>query len=348
MKFHKLVAFPALALFVGCGGPEDDSTWIAESTTNLTSFGGTSFSGMTLSSSYNPYSSFYRVAVWNGREMKGESLERGGADNRGYRVDAADGRVKRNVSITLLDSVIRFEGQSVSELGGSVILTNGAQRVRITEGSGVFFADGVTPMGVSTYFVELDNNGAWLPLYRNADGSAIPTVALRGWWNTDPAAAGTAIGGEWRDDHRITFAARGYALAKCVELGYDHQFEAYHHTCVRMLRADYCGDGKTWTQDGTRLSIADQKGVQLRASEPPVAGDASKAWRFEAYWNEDGATCTNGQRIADFAPTCGNVSLASAKPRCASAADLTDSAADKVKTDKPLMLSEFVGATATP
>lgn len=339
MKFHQLVALPTIALFVGCGDPDEGSAWIAESNNSLISFTGTS-----LTSTFNALSSLYRVAVWNGREAKGESFERSGADGRGYRVDAADGRVKRNASMILRDSTIRFEGLSIAELGGSVILSSGAQRLRITDGGGVYFSDGVTPMGVSTYYVELDDNGVWVPLYRNAQGAAIPTVALRGWWNTSPAAVGTAAGGEWRDDQRITFAARGYALSKCVELGYDHQFESYHHACVRLLRADYCGDGNSWTLDGTRLSITDRKGVQGRVSDAPIPGDPSSVWKLEAYWNEQGATCTNGQRIANLSPTCGGAPLASAKPACSSDAVLEDSAT--TRTDRPLMLSEIVGVTA--
>lgn len=62
----------------------------------------------------------------------------------------------------------------------------------------------------------------------------------------------------------------------------------YHQACTRMLRADYCGDGKPWTLDGTLLDIFDYL-------EPPIQLREEK-WTFEARWQPTGAMCLSKQR----------------------------------------------------
>ena len=47
------------------------------------------------------------------------------------------------------------------------------------------------------------------------------------------------------------------------------------------MRADYCGNGKPHTRDGTRIELWDREGIQVDTSEPGLT--------FEAAWNEDGA-----------------------------------------------------------
>jgi hypothetical protein len=57
-----------------------------------------------------------------------------------------------------------------------------------------------------------------------------------------------------------------------------------------MLRADYCGDGSSWTVNGTPINLYDDLGIQ--------ADDA--AWAVDAEWTADGAVCTN--HIREFQP----------------------------------------------
>src|SRR5262249_8074375 len=103
------------------------------------------------------------------------------------------------------------------------------------------------------------------------------------------------------DPTRFTFACRGYALAKCAELGYKPwsrvgsvSLASYHQACTRMLRADYCGDGTPWTHDGTLISVFDGLGI---------GGDAASV-RVEAEWNADGAVCTNPGMSRKASPPC--------------------------------------------
>lgn len=105
----------------------------------------------------------------------------------------------------------------------------------------------------------------------------------------------------------ITWACEGASLAKCaLRLGYkpwERQQTArgavslatYHEACVRALRADYCGDGGSYTQPGTPVNIYDQIGVQR--------DDAT--WPVEADWNEGGALCVSQPRWSQLPPEPG-------------------------------------------
>jgi hypothetical protein len=80
-------------------------------------------------------------------------------------------------------------------------------------------------------------------------------------------------------DDKFTFGCRNQgAIAKCVEMGYKpyasgnavdtsgnarlQWMGALHQACVRMVRADYCGDGMPHTVDGTTIDIMDYLSVQ--------------------------------------------------------------------------------------
>jgi hypothetical protein len=118
-------------------------------------------------------------------------------------------------------------------------------------------------------------------------------IPVAGSW----AASGTLESGK---SDAITFACTSGAIAKCIRLGYKPWRERngvplapYHAACVRMVRADYCGNGRTHTQDGTRIDIWDPLGVQIRdqpRGEPEI---------FEAAWSPTGAAYLNVPRWSD-------------------------------------------------
>ena len=96
-------------------------------------------------------------------------------------------------------------------------------------------------------------------------------MPLSGTWNLGSGVVG---GGSWTNSSTtFTFGCRGAALAKCVELGYKPwkivngvSLRNHHQACVRMIRADYCGDGKPWTQDGTPINVYDSLNIQTDAA----------------------------------------------------------------------------------
>jgi hypothetical protein len=90
------------------------------------------------------------------------------------------------------------------------------------------------------------------------------------------------------------------AQGKCVRFGY-HPWERatnsgpmldYYNACIRMVRADYCGDGHPFTRDGTLIDVYDRIGVQRL--------DENLSLSFEAAWGTDGAICVAHTRIPDL------------------------------------------------
>ncbi len=88
------------------------------------------------------------------------------------------------------------------------------------------------------------------------------------------------------------------AEGKCVLMGYrpwestdDIPMKDLHRACVHMLRADYGGDDRPTTRNGTIIDIYDRFGIQ----NPERVGDM----QFEAAWGRDGAVCVAHPRIAE-------------------------------------------------
>lgn len=102
-------------------------------------------------------------------------------------------------------------------------------------------------------------------------------------------------------DGEITVSCVSGVVAKCVRWGYppweksaDGQSLApFHAACVRMARADYCGDGTPHTKQGTSIDNFDDLGIQKRGA----ADDPS--YVFEAGWSPQGAVCVAHTRWND-------------------------------------------------
>ncbi len=119
-----------------------------------------------------------------------------------------------------------------------------------------------------------------------------------------PDATGRRIGfplaldqsGE-KSGERFTLTCTAGAEAKCVRMGYGpwkalpdgRPMADTFHACIRLVRADYCGDGQASTQDGTVIDVYDAFGIQ----EP----DTDAALPFEAAWSRDGAVCVARTRV---------------------------------------------------
>jgi hypothetical protein len=138
--------------------------------------------------------------------------------------------------------------------------------------------------------VYANDSVGWQPVCTSG-GQGIP---LYGTWGAD--------GSRTDSDTVITFACPGGALAKCVNFGYAPWREVngtslapYHQACTRAVRADYCGDGTSYTQNGNIIDLYDAIGV---------LNDAA-AWTPEAEWSTGGATCMSGLATRATVPvTC--------------------------------------------
>lgn len=147
---------------------------------------------------------------------------------------------------------------------------------------------------VSLYSVSiLGADARWRPYcLPDADGrrAAIP---VQGSWN----AAGEP---EPTGDELVTFACTSGAIGKCIRFGYkpwkrrgDVALSPYHAACIRMVRADYCGDNRPHTVDGTQIDIWDDLGIQTREERP------GHPELFEAAWSPAGAAYLNVPRWSD-------------------------------------------------
>jgi hypothetical protein len=142
-----------------------------------------------------------------------------------------------------------------------------------------------------TFMAEDPATGAWRNLCSpDADGLAMG-FPLSGAWTTS--------GEHVASDQAFSLTCTSGALGKCVRMGYrpwqatpsGAPLRPYHQACVRMVRADYCGDGIGHTRNGTPINVYDRLGIQT--------ADAAAAMRFEAGWDADGAVCVRHMRVAE-------------------------------------------------
>ncbi len=153
------------------------------------------------------------------------------------------------------------------------------------------------PYGCWTYYTCWESQAAEsFPLCNSSDDDGLynQAIPVAGKWNdcVGPGCGGKTPGTE---STNFSLACRDDgALAKCTErFGYkpwedpfDPVAAPLHESCVRMVRADDCGDGQAHTYTGTWIDAYDQAGVQ----------QSTTSWGNEGVWNPDGAFCViNGR-----------------------------------------------------
>jgi hypothetical protein len=129
-------------------------------------------------------------------------------------------------------------------------------------------------------------DGQWYPLCTKPGGAPTNAIALEHRWDYRQGVAGG--GSKVYDTTAFTFACEGAALAKCVRFGYapwrsvnGQSLADHHQACTRMVRADFCGDGTSYTQDGNWVNLYDSLSLQVD----------TELWSREAAWNTSGAQC---------------------------------------------------------
>jgi hypothetical protein len=176
---------------------------------------------------------------------------------------------------------------------------------------------------VFRYTVSYQTTDGWLPLCGSSESGPVQAIALQGRWDYGQGETG---GAHVDDPSVFTFACVDHSLGKCVEMGYKPwqralackhgggcertTLAAAHQACTRMLRADYCGDGTSYTVEGTEVNAYDVFGVRTDAL----------AWASEAEWGPGGATCVARERLANGpVPPCLETL---ARPACGQAGEL--------------------------
>ena len=175
------------------------------------------------------------------------------------------------------------------------------------------WAAGAPP--VATYALLYPDLGSLLGLRNVCNGDLLDTLAT----------AATVLGGETYDlasktvqpdrARWLTIACAGSAAAKLRLLGYGPQSDfdgegnpatvAQRQATLKMITADYCGTGESYTQNGTPLLWENADGTV----QPTGSAGAR-----EAVWSADGALCLDATRIAGAAVGCALPSCASVGP----------------------------------
>ncbi len=204
---------------------------------------------------------------FNGIALNGENLE-------GLR--RKDGAVNELVAMTEEGQVVGGEALVGAKLEG--ILSSGAS-IELTVSA---FERGRDGLGLAHYTLTHEGQS----ICEDADDKGI---FLPGVWDESGARRDRADANA--SEIAVTYSCMKGVIAKCVAWGYVPWTVGVdlHQTCTRMARADYCGNGVSWTKDDTLIDVFDTRGIQV-----PTAGDASFA--FEAGWGTQGAVCVNRTR----------------------------------------------------
>lgn len=152
----------------------------------------------------------------------------------------------------------------------------------------------------TAYSVELERGGTRFNACRDGE-EAFPVL---GYWDE----RGTYV----RDGNVFSFACTRKDVALCIRAGYSDEAEQHpagelFEACTRMARADYCGDGQSYTRDGSFVTIWDTQGVVEAEHREPLT--------FEAAWARDGVVCMARPRWS--------FELLGATPRCAAEGRMT-------------------------
>jgi hypothetical protein len=177
--------------------------------------------------------------------------------------------------------------------------------------------------------------------------------ARKQWVNAcrDPNDVAFPIPGYWnekadydRDKNLFSFACLQRDVAKCLRHGYLNDANVHgdqvklFEACTRMMRADYCGDGNSYTQDGTIVAIGDNRDIPVPSNIVPLS--------FEAAWRPDGIACyehtrwpipgLRSARNSNVPPVCLDAKRPDKmKPQCE-----TSEQAEKMFPDKVLLFAQ--------
>lgn len=136
-----------------------------------------------------------------------------------------------------------------------------------------------------------DGQSGWSRFCRPGPDGIAMAFPLAGTWTRQ---------GRHEDKPTFILTCTAGAIGKCVRFGYKPwkttpegvSLWASHEACTRMVRADYCGDGRSWTKDGTPIDLYDRLRIQTE--------DHNDGMQFEAAWGVDGAHCVSHTRIPEL------------------------------------------------
>ncbi|MBL9102980.1 MAG: hypothetical protein JNL82_18695 [Myxococcales bacterium] len=188
-----------------------------------------------------------------------------------------------------------FVGATMSLVAGSTEYTLRFDEIYENPGqpgSGVWF---------HKVYIREGEDGDWQSLCYDNLGQPTDSVLLKNAWDY-------TTGARIDNPSAMTIACRHAVLAKCVEWGYipwqtatmcdengqncaPTSLADHHQACTRMARADYCGNGHSYTFNGTPIDVYDALTPRLQTS----SSTGLTGWGVEAEWGPDGANCVGDE-----------------------------------------------------
>jgi hypothetical protein len=294
MGWRVLQALAAVVV-MGCGSEGWEAPAPESSSDGRVTNFGANLNGSNLNGS-NLNGSNLNGSNLNGANLNGSNLNGSALDGMLVSVDYAGAR--RGAKGAALDGVWLKGSMLQGALGRQTLSGFDFTGVQLTGnlGSGQQVAlrvDGVqqgsgADADVWSYRVSYLNpsDERWYPICHTAEGAPAGAIPVQGRWDYRQGVPG---GGARLDDAAaFTFGCEGAAIAKCVRFGYKPwasvkgvSLAEHHQACTRLVRADYCGDGTSYTVDGQWVNLYDAAGVQ----------EDTEHWLSEAEWDADGARC---------------------------------------------------------
>lgn len=239
----------------------------------------------------------------NGRPKDGKQIN--GILATGRRADGRpvygkfDTNVSNNepISLTFIDTAsgVTYKGPDLVGIETTGQLLDGSTRqIRFKA------YDGVTVPATNLYLVEYVDSGESVCGVR--EGQPIWAAIL-------PQIFDENTGNELASDPtKDTFSCRFGAIQRCQEMYYVkngigveskagtskiRNLDDYHAACIKMLRADYCGDGNAHTFDGTLVDFYDHL---VNSNQARTGTSGQDGFYLESEWDIDGAHCLNATR----------------------------------------------------
>ena len=140
--------------------------------------------------------------------------------------------------------------------------------------------------------------------YTGGGTTAIQAVFVPGTFDTHWGAQGNGGRTSSSSSSLFTIACRGVgAIAKCVDFGYkpwlSSRNDQLHQSCVRMVRADYCGDGSSFTRDGQTINVEDANVITADADIQTVTTNPTNM-AFDGAWTPAGAQLIGQRQSRSF------------------------------------------------
>lgn len=236
--------------------------------------------------------------VPNGKNFNGKNFN--GKNFNGKNFNGVTAQAQSAESGPTLVAIDVEDGQPMSGAG----FIGAEMQGRLSDGTTatvrVHAFDNTTVPGMDLFLVKYTATGE--PICGYKDGQPI-------WASVMPELYDPSSGAQLPyDPSEFTFGCRFGGIQKCQEYGYPkdkkakerkngvdrvRRFNDYHGSCVRMVRADYCGDGVPHTFDGTEIDIYDHL---WNNNAQATSTDGSDGFYLEADWDDDGAHCINKTR----------------------------------------------------